>query len=338
MTSNATDTLARQWEMLRLIPRAPRKTTVRDLGAELERRGYRTTARTIARDLQALSGQFALVSDETSKPFGWSWAKDANFEFMPGLSASQGVALLLARVHLRGLLPQPLMKELAPVFDMAEKELAATGWKDWHRRTAIVPTSMPLLVPRVDARVLDDVHSALATRKCLKGKYRSKGSQSAKEMTIHPLGLLVRGAVHYLVCTLRDYKDIRHLALHRLSETAVLNQPSMSPDGFDFAGYVASSAAKYHAQGKIRLVAHFAAGAAEHLRETPVSKDQVLVELQAEEFVELTATVESDETLRWWLLGFGDRVEVREPVKLRDEMREQLTSAVKRYRRPTGVS
>lgn len=331
MSGKTNDALMRQWAMLRLIPRAPRKTSVQELQRRLEVDGFATTSRTVERDLQALSQRFPLIVDASSKPYGWSWLREANFEFAPRLSASQSVALLLSRLHLRSLLPHAMMNELAPVFEQAEKEVSASGWKDWHHRTAVLPTSLTPLAPNVPAAVLESVHHALALKKCLSAQYRAKGNQSAKEMKIHPLGLLVRGNVQYLVCTLRDYQDIRHLALHRFSTVALLDEPSTSPEGFEFSRYIATTGSKYQSQGQIRLVARFSAAAAEHLRDTAVARDQQLLDLADGQRVELSATVENDDTLRWWLLGFGSRVEVVEPASLRDELKEELMGALQRY-------
>jgi predicted DNA-binding transcriptional regulator YafY len=330
MTRTTTDTIARQWEMLKLIPRAPRKVSARQLHEKLETLGFPTTARTVERDLHTLSMRFPLEADD-GKPRGWAWSREANIEFAPRLSPQQGVALLLSLAHLRNFMPQSLLTEMVPVFAAAEQEVAASGWKDWHRRTAILPTNMPLLAPNIGADVLDDVHASLALRRCLSGRYRSRGSSTARELTIHPLGLIVRGSVQYLVCTLRDYQDIRQIALHRLSHTRLLETPRRQPAGFDFGRYVASAASKYWAQGKIRLVARFTTEAAGHLRDTPVSRDQTIVELGGGEWVQVTATVESDETLRWWLLGFGSRVEVVEPAELREELQAELAQAANRY-------
>ena len=329
MSRTTTDTIARQWEMLKLIPRAPRKVSVRQLHEALKTLGFPTTARTVERDLNTLSLRFPLEADE-GKPRGWAWRRGANIEFAPRLSPQQSVALLLSQAHLRNFMPQSLLKEMAPVFAAAEQEVAASGWKDWHKRTAIIPPNMPLLAPNLDAAVLDDVHASLALRRCLCGRYRSRGSATARELTIHPLGLIVRGSALYLVCTLRDYQDIRQIALHRLSHTRVLEATRKQPAGFDFGLYVASSGSKYWAQGRITLVARFTAETAAHLRETPLSKDQQLDDL-GDGQMELRASVESDDTLRWWLLGFGNQVEVMEPLELRREMRDLLRSAAKRY-------
>lgn len=329
MGNVASDTLARQRAMLRLIPRLPRRITALELQSALESQGYIATRRTVERDLQNLSRQFGLLSDESSKPYGWSWAREAKFEFAPRLTTSQSVALLLSRAHLHSLLPQTLLNELTPMFDAAEQELGSTGWKDWHRRTAVISGSMALLPPKLNPIVLEHAHSALALRRCLSGRYRSKGAKTFKDVTIHPLGLIVRGPVHYLVCTLFEYADIRQLALHRLSHTKVLEAPAQRPEGFDFAAY-ASRAAKYEPQGKIRLVARFDTKAAEHLRETPLSHDQQLDDA-GDGRVELTATVESDETLRWWLRAFGSQIQIMSPPFLRDEMKEDLQKSLVAY-------
>jgi len=293
--------------------------------------GFSTTSRTIERDLQRLSQRLPLSADTDGKPYGWCWAKDANFEFLPRISTSQAVPLLLARTHLREFLPRSMLHDLAPLFDLAEKEVAPTGWKDWHQRTAVIPNGLVMRAPPVAHAVLETVHQALAQEKCLVGTYRSKGSSTPKSMQIHPLGLLVRGQVQYLVCTLRNYPGVRHLALHRFADVMVLDAPRVSPAEFDFERYVRSTGSKYAARGTIRLVARFTVKAAEHLRDSMLSNDQCMTDLPCGERTELVASVEDDETLRWWLLGFGSRVEVIEPPALRAELRRELREAVTRY-------
>ncbi len=329
MQADTSQTLVRQWAMLRAIRRWPQKVTVTELITTLLDSGFETSRRTIERDLQELSGRFPLVVDDSGKPYGWSWMIDANFEFMPRLTASQSVALLLAKTHLKSLLPQSTLKDLAPVFDVANRELASSGWKDWHKRTAVVPSTLTLLPPKIDAKVLSDVQHALVRKCCLIGRYRAKGSAVCKEMKIHPLGLLVRGPIQYLVCTLFDYEDVRQLAVHRLSSTKVTAEQYREPPGFDFSSYV-GTASNFHSGGMIRLVAWFDEAAAEHLKETPLSRDQMFTPLKGGH-VEVTATIEDNQQLRWWLLAFGSGVEVREPLALRAKFAEEVRSAAAHY-------
>lgn len=333
MQQDTVQTLARQWALLRNLPAWPRKSTVLQLVEMLADRQIAVTRRTVERDLQALSLEFPLAVDNTSKPQGWSWAKDARQEFTPRLNTSQCVALLLAKEHLKALLPKALLQELVPLFDSAEHEVVAGGWKQWHRETTILQTSLALLPPSIDARVLADVQTALAKGRCLIARYRPKGNTTDKPTVIHPLGLLVRGPVQYLVGTMFDYTDILRLPLHRLSHTEVLPTPRKKPIGFDFRRY-SVEAARYNPQGTIRLVARFDVDAAAHLEETPLSNDQVTHLIDNGDRVEVRATVELDETLKWWLLAFGDQVEVVKPAALRKEFAERIQGLASRYDSP----
>ena len=92
------ESLSRQWLMLQWIPRYPRKTTARELVERLRAEDRVVTKRTVERDLAALSDVFPLVSDERSKPFGWSWQKHASQFSLPGMSPLQAMVLTLASI------------------------------------------------------------------------------------------------------------------------------------------------------------------------------------------------------------------------------------------------
>lgn len=323
--------ISRQWAMLRGIPRAPRKVAVAELAERLRSDGFDVSKRTLERDLHALSASFPLVLDDRTKPYGWSWSKEARTEFTPGLTTSQAVALLLAKEHLQVLLPHNLQNDLVDVFGAAERTLVSSGWKDWHRRTAVVPATLPLLPPKIDPGTMSQVQLGLERRRCLEARYRAKGETGAKAMTIHPLGLLSRGPAIYLVCTLFDYTDIRQLALHRMSEVEISPLRRREPAGFSLFDYSRGPASSYHSRGLVRLVAIFDGDAAEHLRETPLSSDQKWEQIHQSGQVKVSATVENDSRLRWWLLAFGSQVEVEAPATVRRWVKRELLAAAGRY-------
>lgn len=332
MSNNETGmTVARQLTMLHRIPRSPLKVTTTELLAALKDSGYEVSKRTVERDLHSLSAQFPLALDDRSKPFGWSWTKDAKLEFMPRLTQSQSVALLLARTHLRDLLPQPLNQELAPIFNTAEESLRTSGWKDWHERTAVVPMGIRHIPAPLSPAVLAAVQSALAKRRCLEAMYRTKGTALPKKYKVHPLGLLSRGPTIYLICTLFDYQDVVQLALHRMTSAIDSDERSKQPPNFNFQTYVTTEARQYGSAGPTKLTVRFEPRAGEHLREMPISTDQKIREIPSGQ-MEVTATVENDELLRWWLRGFGRFAEVIKPVKLRNEMRKELEASLLVYR------
>ena len=77
MTSQ-NDTLLRLLTMLRYIPVHPQQVTAKELTKRLETDRFDVSKRTVERDLISLSEIFSLISNERSRPYGWSWSKQAN--------------------------------------------------------------------------------------------------------------------------------------------------------------------------------------------------------------------------------------------------------------------
>lgn len=86
--------IVRQWHLLALLPRSPRRIDAAALEALLRGRGLGAHRRTIQRDLVELAQVFPIVSDERTKPYGWCWADGALTPFPSEASAAAGTALL----------------------------------------------------------------------------------------------------------------------------------------------------------------------------------------------------------------------------------------------------
>lgn len=321
-TQSNNDTQLRQWAMLRHIPQHPRQVSARELTERLRSEGFEISKRTVERDLVSSSAIFPLVSNERSIPYGWSWSKDAEAFALPTMSPLQALTLELAHDHLATLLPASLLDTLAPYFKCAEGVLSSgDGVKklaNWREKVAIVPSNQPLLLPDCAEEAIAAVHSALLSEQQLEINYTYRENSETKTYPVHPLGLVQRGAVTYLIVTVYDYADIRMLALHRIKNAKVLDLPSKIPDGFNLAQYVNQGALGFEKNGLIKLVVRFTSAAAEHLWETPLSLDQE-IEPDKSGWVRLQATVPDTAQLRWWLRGFGSEVEVLEPIAIREE-------------------
>lgn len=318
-------TLQRQWQTLRLIPRHPRRISATDLHAQLSADGYKVAKRTVERDLQTLSSIFPLVADERAKPYGWSWHQDAPAFDLPGLSNSEALTLLLAREHLAALLPASTLAQLRPHFRMAESKLAAfgehSGAADWMDKVRVIPATQPLLAPRIDGDIQATINDALLLGKQVQVTYRKRDAGADETYPIHPLGLVQRGQVLYLVCTIKTYPHLRLLALHRIQSAVTLEQALTKPADFSLDTYLESGAFGWLPGPAIRLEAVFTAEVAAHLEETPLADGQTMTPL-ADGRVKVAATVRETLQLRWWLQGFGDAVEVLSPPSLRQQQAE----------------
>jgi predicted DNA-binding transcriptional regulator YafY len=112
----------------------------------------------------------------------------------------------------------------------------------------------------------------------------------------------------------------------------LLDDEVVRPKGFDLNEYVQSGALDFGTGKKVRIEALFVDGAAEHLHETPLSDDQTIVAAN-EGWVKVSATVNDTPQLAWWLLAFGEQVEVLKPASLRKNMAMSAVAMAKNYRK-----
>jgi len=328
------ETLLRQWQTLRMIPRHPRKITATELCASLNGDGFTVGKRTVERDLQSLALIFPLVSDERSKPYGWGWQKDAPAFDLPGISNSEAITLLLAREHLRTLLPASTITQLQPYFAVAEQKLNTleqhSGIAGWQHKVRVIPPTQPLLAPKIDEAVQGTLYEALLHDRLCNITYQKREATKPENYPVHALGLVQRGQVLYLVCTIKNYPHIRLLALHRILSAELLNEAISPTADFDLDAYIASGALGWLPKETIQLKAIFSSEVAAHLYETPLSEDQIMTEIP-DGRVQLTAKVQETLQLRWWLQGFGDAVEVIKPIHLRKQIAEGINHLAESY-------
>lgn len=322
------DTLLRQWQMLRMIPRYPQKITAKILHEKLQAEQFDVTKRTVERDLLSLSEMFPLVSDERDKPYGWSWNKDAPAFSLPGLSHNEALTLAMVEQHLNTLLPSSTLTQLQPYFKAAKQHLTNIPQNErtrsWLNKVRTVPPAQPLLPPTVKAEVQHIVYEALLADKQIEIQYLKRGEDKTVEYRIHPLAVIQRGGITYLYCRFFDYDDLRTLALHRIQSVKMLDDSTNMPANFSIDDAIISGKFGFGAGSHIELEAIFYHGVGDHLYETALSHDQQLTEL-SEGSLRLIATVADTPQLLWWLLGMGDGVEVIKPNALRQALVETVT-------------
>lgn len=323
MASNQ-QSLLRQWHMLRMMPRAPAKISAKELCERLCAAEFEVVKRTVERDLNELSGIFPIEVDTRSKPFGWSWSRDAARFDLPGMSLHEALTLKLVEQHLHHHLPPSAIDALRPHFQSAARTLSAVAdnlpSRTWLDKVRSVPPQQPLLAPKMDAECQRTVYLALMQDRQLKLYYRRRdAAEPIIYERVHPLAVVQRGGLIYLVCMFAEYEDVRTIALHRVQQAEVLYEPVRKKPDFDIDAYIASGQFGVIAGAPIRLRASFLRAAGEHLQETPLSADQVLSRLD-DGRLQLEATVPHTRELVWWLLAFGDGVTVQQPDDLRTEI------------------
>lgn len=325
------DTHLRHWMMLREIPRAPRKISTAQLVDRLLARGLDVDVRTVQRDLQKLSTVFPLLVDDSTKPFGWSFSRDGASLDVPAMDVHTALAFRLADEHLRRLLPEATLVYLEPHFSLARAVLAETRMGAWPDKVRVLSGGPPLQPPNIEREVLETVHTALLSERRLLVRYRRRGEEQVRDYLVSPHGLVWRDAVGYLVCTAWEYDDPLQLALHRMVEARVSDQPRRVPERLSIDQMIQGRAFDFPlAQGEIDLELLLDRAASARLREMPLDEAQILTD-EGDGRVRLRARVADTTLLRAWLRGFGELCEVVAPDALRAELAAEAERLARRY-------
>lgn len=328
------NTLARQWEMLKMLPSRRPGITARELAERLHHEGFDVSKRTVERDLQALSAVFPLSCNDQSAPFGWYFTPGSSLE-LPGLTVSEALTLKLVEQHLSRLLPATMLAGLATHFRVAGRKLDemadVTPAARWTEKIRSVQPSQPLLTPEVDEAILAPLQEALLREQQVRVGYRKAGAGENAEYTLNPLALLQRGPVTYLMATAFTYSDVRLYAVHRIRAIERLDTPALRPDGFDLDAYIRQGGANFGAGEEIRLRLRVDARLAAHLAEAPLAEDMRMT-ADGDGFL-VEATLPDTWQLRWWILSQAEQAEVLAPAILREHLRERLQAALAQYAR-----
>lgn len=331
MPSNKTrNTLARQWELLKLLPTRGAGKTAKDIADTLAEAGFTVSKRQVERDLLDLQEVFGLECNDASIPYGWRWGA-APIE-LPGVTLAEALSLQIVEDTLKPLLPASVLRTMQPKFAQAKSKLAALSAQNksaqWADKVCAVPPGLPMTPPMVDEEILETVQSALLENEQVEVIYLPF-SNDPKTLRLHPLGLVVRGSVTYLVASAFDYADVRLYALHRVQSAARTYEPAKRPRGFQLSQYVDEGALQFGKGGVLKLVAIIDDVLAKYLTETPLSPNQKIKSVG--ECYELTASVVDSWQLHWWVLSQGSAIQIVSPAVLRDRVVSSLKEALRLY-------
>ena len=302
------ETIPLSHELLRRIPKG-RTITALELHQQLTDAGFERNMRTIQRQLEVLSEIYDIDRDDSTKPYRYCWKERAKGLSLPSLSAQESLLLTLAEQQLGSLLPAKLMKSMEGFFAQARSQLGGENVtqreREWLEKVRVVSTTQPLLPPKINSTVFEQVSNALYGNYWLDVVYRNAAGKQTNARVM-PLGLAQQGPRLYLVCRFDGYENERSLALHRMISASATPFTFERPKDFSLKQYDDDGRFGYGDGKLIRLSFHIEKEAGFHLLESPLSEDQQVVEL--DDAYQITATVVDSAMLEWWLRGFGEAI------------------------------
>lgn len=322
--------LARQWEMLKLLPSRSPGITAREVTLHLKEAGYEVSKRTVERDLNELSLQFGIACNDAAMPYGWHWIPGKQQDF-GSIDLVDALSLTLAEEVLTQILPPSMLSVLSPKFSQARKKLSALSDHPMVRlrdKVRYIPITLNFQPPKLRPHILESLQQAVATEHQIEVRYAPFNSNS-KELRLHPLSLVQRGNATYLLATTFDYPDVLLYAVHRFEKITLLDEPAQIPEGYSVDAHLATGALEFGGGQEITLKAKLSDALAMYLTETPLHPDQKIQ--HRDDCYQLTAKVHDSWQLQFWILSQGAEIEVLQPKSLRAQIRTSLESALLRY-------
>jgi predicted DNA-binding transcriptional regulator YafY len=311
-----------------LLLQAKGRLTGRELARRLE-----VSLRTVHRDMEALSAAGVPVVAFRGAQGGWQL--DAGWRTrVPGLDESELQALLMAQPRVVG------SARLAQAAERAlQKLLAALPVPLRERASAI---QRRLLVDTTgwsgtaeDLSMLPIVQEAVWRDRRLAIRYWPTAGQSG-ERVVDPLGLVAKGGTWYLVA--RTAGACRTYRVSRMENARLLDEAFDRPADFELASYwTASTGELRKRRERYQATLRVEPGAAASFqRGRAMSRVPPSEEPGAEGWVTVRVPFDDEEQARFVVLGLGPRVDVIEPLALRNQVAADHTAATERATRYGG--
>ena len=300
-----------------LILQARGRVTAAEVADELE-----ISERTARRDLEALAMAGIPVYSQAGKGGGWSLLGGARTD-LTGLTAAEARTLFLVAGPSASVTPEvkaalrKLTRALPEPFRATAEAAASAVVFDpasWDRTPPPPPEHLEVL----QRAVVDALHVRIV--------YAGR-DRPVSERTVHPLGLVAKASVWYLVAG--TDAGLRTFRVGRIRSVEVMNDPVQRPEGFDLAqtwrSIVDTLDERRATFRAIALADRDGAGWARGM----LGKRVTVHGEQADGRVRLEVRSWSADALAGELAAFGDHIEVVDPPEARDALArlgETLTS------------
>jgi predicted DNA-binding transcriptional regulator YafY len=185
---------------------------------------------------------------------------------------------------------------------------------------------------------LDDIIEAMQKNVELQVDYQRYENEqeeyNLQEFHIQPYALKVFNRRWYLLGYIKEKRALRTIALDRILDLKILSTSFEVPEDFDARKYFANVVGIFVNNDlpvtKVKIRTYGIQ--AEYLRSTPLHKSQSEGSSKYGEFAEFTYRLCITPELISQLLSMGSQIEVLEPEKLREEMKEELIKCLTNYK------
>ncbi|MCJ7544692.1 MAG: transcriptional regulator [Phycisphaerae bacterium] len=319
--------VSRVYRLLRLITmlQSGRSYTASELARELE-----VSRRTVFRDLNMLEmARVPYYFDADSRRY-----RIGQHFFLPpiNLTLTEALALLTLTGRLRVSSQVPLLSQSTRAAMKLESALPSAMRQEVGNLIDRLSVRLgPTAAHRGLDAMFDDLAAATAGRKVCRMVYISFQERRQLALSVHPLRLVFVQRAWYLIAYSVRHREIRTFKLGRIRKLTVTSATFRSPADVDAETHFGEAWCMIP-EGKLYDVhLHFEPKVAGNVAEVGWHRSQ-RVQWNDDGSMEFHVRVDGLGEITWWVLGYGDQVEVVAPPALRRKVAAVASTMAERHR------
>ena len=320
--------VSRVHRLLRVITmlQSGRSYSARELADELE-----VSRRTIFRDLNML--ELARIPYYYDADRG-GYRIGRHFFLPPiNLTLTEALAMLAMTGRLRGAKDVPLIGQAAMAAVKLENALPDSIRDHVGGMLDKLDVSLGPLADHggVDGEFEALAH-AVAGRNVCRLTYHSLHERKVIRTVVHPLKLAFIGRAWYVLAHSRMHRQVRTFKLSRISRLTVLPRTFAKRRDLDLDRHFGNAWSMIPEGREYKVRLRFSPKVANNVAEVRWHKTQ-RVKFDGDGSLDFRVTVDGLGEITWWILGYGDEVEVVSPAALRKRVSDVASAVAARYRK-----
>ena len=302
------------------------------IAAELE-----VSAKTIQRDIDFMRYRLNLPIEYHPQQFGFHYTEAVTG--FPSIEVSEGeiTALLVAQKALAQYKGTPFEGPLQSAFRKLTDGLndrVSFSWIDLENVISFRSAGASV----ADLKLFEIVSKAVLRSVELKFEYRKLTSSGYERRRVRPYHLGCLENQWYLFAEDLDRSQLRTFALPRMRNVALTTTRFRRPADFSIAEVLSGSFGVHSAGKKQRIRLQFDSFAARLVAERKWHESQRVRPLKDGSII-LQLELGGLEEIERWILSWGAHVEVLEPLRLREMIRDAVSAVARIYQRdPKGTA
>jgi len=318
--------LIRQWGVLNLIEAHHYGITIEALATEVG-----CHVRTVRRDLEALeSAGFPLYTEEVDGEVRWKLLDAFRNAPHAPFTITEILSLYFSRDLLKVLKGTPFYDSIESILDKIKKtilpETLAHLGKLEHSLYAAQRKQKDYGRYK---HLLDRLMAATAEGRTIEITYHTMHSDKITARKIDPYKIWYHDSTFFLIGRCHRHDEVRMFVVERIKELKVLKEGFRIPPDFSVEKYMQDSFGVIHGE-KVTVVVDFDKEVAGYIQEKVWHPSQKMA-AHKDGGITLTLTVAGTAEVKNWVLSYGQHATIREPASLRNEIKKDLSLALKNY-------